>query len=151
MGVKQVEEELEGDGDVSVLDLESEIYDFMQKSSKPSDFPSKDELIAGGRVDLVEAIVTHGGWLAYGWDLDDDEASGRGDVGEGKREKVCGGEPTAGAVNSHMPETSSATMRRSEPSAGWVDIEILQQQSCSYAMGSAAAVSSHASSSGRPT
>ncbi|XP_072955777.1 protein PTST homolog 2, chloroplastic isoform X3 [Typha angustifolia] len=54
-------------------DLEAEIYDFMQKSSKPSHFPTKGELIAAGRSDLAAAVVAEGGWLAFGWDLDEEE------------------------------------------------------------------------------
>lgn len=51
--------------------LEAEILEFMQKSENPGAFPTKDELVAAGRVDLAEAIVKEGGWLAYGWDLND--------------------------------------------------------------------------------
>ncbi|XP_057448338.1 protein PTST homolog 2, chloroplastic isoform X2 [Lotus japonicus] len=51
--------------------LEAEILEFMQKSENPGAFPTKNELVAAGRVDLVEAIVEEGGWLAYGWDLND--------------------------------------------------------------------------------
>ncbi|XP_078429864.1 protein PTST homolog 2, chloroplastic-like [Wolffia australiana] len=55
------------------LALEAEIFDFMEKSSKPNRFPTKEELIAAKRMDLVEAIADHGGWLAFGWDLDGDD------------------------------------------------------------------------------
>jgi len=41
----------------------------MQNSENPERFPTKEELIRGGRVDLVEAIVKEGGWLSYGWNL----------------------------------------------------------------------------------
>ncbi|KAG5522372.1 hypothetical protein RHGRI_034526 [Rhododendron griersonianum] len=51
------------------LVLESEILEFMKKSEKPGVFPSKEELINAGRMDLVEAIVKEGGWLSMGWDL----------------------------------------------------------------------------------
>ncbi|XP_042420143.1 protein PTST homolog 2, chloroplastic-like [Zingiber officinale] len=53
--------------------VEAEIYEFMQNSAKPTDFPTKLELVAAGRADLVEAVVAQGGWLAFGWDLDDNE------------------------------------------------------------------------------
>ncbi|XP_078436193.1 protein PTST homolog 2, chloroplastic-like isoform X2 [Wolffia australiana] len=62
--------EVEGKEDGNRIDLEAEIYDFMEKSGKPRHFPSKNDLIEAGRWDLVEAISSHGGWLAYGWDLD---------------------------------------------------------------------------------
>ncbi|XP_058195001.1 protein PTST homolog 2, chloroplastic isoform X2 [Rhododendron vialii] len=56
----------ESEGD---LVLESEILEFMKKSEKPGVFPSKEELVNAGRMDLVEAIVKEGGWLSMGWDL----------------------------------------------------------------------------------
>ncbi|MQL86056.1 hypothetical protein Taro_018593, partial [Colocasia esculenta] len=154
MGVKHVEQAEEvvvNDEDAGILDLEMEIYDFMQMSAKPSDFPSKAELIAAGRVDLVEAIAAQGGWLAYGWDLGHDEACGSGGVvvGEGTREQACEGELRADTVDSHLPETSSAAVVHDESSSGWAGTEIVQQQRYSYATGSAAD-SSPASSSGRP-
>lgn len=52
--------------------LEAEILAFMNKSEKPESFPSKEELVKGGRMDLVEAILKKGGWLSMGWDSDDD-------------------------------------------------------------------------------
>ena len=50
--------------------LEQEILEFMRKSEKPEAFPSRKELVDGGRMDLVEAIAEKGGWLSLGWDLD---------------------------------------------------------------------------------
>lgn len=47
----------------------------MQRSANPKGFPTKQELLAAGRTDLVEAIAAQGGWLAFGWDLDDGNAS----------------------------------------------------------------------------
>lgn len=38
-------------------------------SKKPEVFPSKEELVNAGRMDLAEAIVKKGGWLSMGWDL----------------------------------------------------------------------------------
>jgi len=40
----------------------------MQSSDKPEAFPTKEELVAAGRADLVNAIVNEGGWLAFGWE-----------------------------------------------------------------------------------
>ncbi|KAG0468914.1 hypothetical protein HPP92_018242 [Vanilla planifolia] len=54
-------------------ELEAEIYGFMAKSENPSEFPSKEALIAAGREDLAIAIAKEGGWLAYGWNLDEEE------------------------------------------------------------------------------
>ncbi|XP_042482467.1 protein PTST homolog 2, chloroplastic-like isoform X2 [Macadamia integrifolia] len=54
--------------------LEAEILEFMRKSDNPSVFPTKKELIDAGRMDLVEAIGKRGGWLALGWDLEEEEA-----------------------------------------------------------------------------
>lgn len=67
-GGVRLEEELNGSHD-----LESEIYEFMERSANRMDFPSRDELIAAGREDLARAIAKEGGWLAYGWDLDEEE------------------------------------------------------------------------------
>ncbi|XP_012091962.1 protein PTST homolog 2, chloroplastic isoform X2 [Jatropha curcas] len=50
--------------------LEAEILEYMKNSEKPEAFPSKKQLIDAGRVDLVEAILTQGGWVASGWDSD---------------------------------------------------------------------------------
>ncbi|GMI74925.1 PROTEIN TARGETING TO STARCH 2 [Hibiscus trionum] len=59
----------DNDGDLA---LEAEILEFMRNSDKPEAFPSKEELVDAGRMDLVEGIKRQGGWLAMGWDLDDD-------------------------------------------------------------------------------
>ncbi|XVF44150.1 hypothetical protein PTKIN_Ptkin02bG0097900 [Pterospermum kingtungense] len=59
----------ENDGDLA---LEAEILEFMRNSEKPEAFPSKKELVDAGRMDLVEGIKRQEGWLAMGWDLDDD-------------------------------------------------------------------------------
>ncbi|XP_031489213.1 protein PTST homolog 2, chloroplastic isoform X1 [Nymphaea colorata] len=50
------------------FDLEDEIFEFMKRSERPNMFPTKEELIAAGRTDLVNAIVKEGGWLSAGWD-----------------------------------------------------------------------------------
>lgn len=59
----------ESDGDPA---LEAEILEFMKSSPKPEVFPTKKELVDAGRMDLVNAIRTKGGWLSLGWDSDDD-------------------------------------------------------------------------------
>lgn len=51
--------------------LEQRVFDFMQSSDKPNDFPTKDELLKAGHSDLVNAIIAHGGWLAAGWDSEE--------------------------------------------------------------------------------
>ncbi|KAJ6431221.1 hypothetical protein OIU84_018668 [Salix udensis] len=53
------------------IDLETKILEFMNCSINPEMFPSKKQLIDAGRMDLVEAILKEGGWLALGWDFDD--------------------------------------------------------------------------------
>lgn len=60
----------ENDGDLA---LEAEILEFMRNSQKPEAFPTKKDLVDAGRMDLVEGIKRQGGWLAMGWDLDDDK------------------------------------------------------------------------------
>ncbi|KAL1804387.1 protein PTST homolog 2, chloroplastic isoform X2 [Daucus carota subsp. sativus] len=62
-----------GEGIDGEVGLEAEILEFMNKSEKPDKFPTKKELIDGGRIDLVEAIIKTGGWLSLGWETDDDE------------------------------------------------------------------------------
>lgn len=53
-------------------DLEAEVFEFMEGSGNPCLFPSRQELIAAGRGDLAEAIASRGGWLAYGWDCEEE-------------------------------------------------------------------------------
>lgn len=64
-----------GDGDVEWeggnASLEQRVFDFMQSSGKPNDFPTKDDLLKAGHPDLVNAIIAHGGWLAAGWDVEE--------------------------------------------------------------------------------
>ncbi|XP_034930354.1 protein PTST homolog 2, chloroplastic isoform X1 [Populus alba] len=55
----------------SDIALETEILEFMKNSENPLMFPSKKQLIDAGRMDLVDAILREGGWLALGWDFDD--------------------------------------------------------------------------------
>ncbi|XP_042496923.1 protein PTST homolog 2, chloroplastic-like [Macadamia integrifolia] len=53
--------------------IEAEILDFMEKSDNPNVFPTKKELTNAGRRDLVEAITKRGGWLAFGWDSEEED------------------------------------------------------------------------------
>lgn len=59
------------------MDLEAEILEFMAKSEKPTMFPTKEELVRAGRLDLVKAIKKKGGWFSLGWDAE----NAGGDVG----------------------------------------------------------------------
>eukprot|EP01018_Ginkgo_biloba_P021493 Gb_37906 [translate_table: standard] len=69
---------VEWEGTVAKLEgnvsLEKEIFEFMQASGKPDDFPTKGDLLRAGRSDLVNAIIAEGGWLTAGWDLDEPDA-----------------------------------------------------------------------------
>lgn len=59
--------------------LEREILRFMEMSKRPNEFPSRKELLDGGRRDLVYAIVKKGGWMAFGWDgFEDGDTRGDG-------------------------------------------------------------------------
>ncbi|KAI9111839.1 hypothetical protein K1719_017529 [Acacia pycnantha] len=69
--------ELDFEGDFS---LEAEILEFMNNSKNPKAFPTKKEFIDSGRMDLVDAISKKGGWLAFGWDLDEENEEGPGEV-----------------------------------------------------------------------
>lgn len=64
-----------GEGIDGEVGLEAEILEFMNNSKKPDKFPTKKELIDGGRIDLVEAIIKTGGWFSLGWETDDDDES----------------------------------------------------------------------------
>lgn len=55
------------------VDVEEEVYEFMMQSDNPELFPTKEELLAAGREDLVDAMSGQGGWLVLGWDIDDEE------------------------------------------------------------------------------
>ncbi|KAJ0967475.1 hypothetical protein J5N97_024392 [Dioscorea zingiberensis] len=63
-------------------DLKAEVYEFMEASGKPKVFPTRQELVATERDDLAEAIASHGGWLALGWDSEDEEEKRREDACE---------------------------------------------------------------------
>ncbi|KAI3452801.1 hypothetical protein Pfo_009464 [Paulownia fortunei] len=75
---------IEGD-----IELEEEIIEFMEKSEKPTMFPTKEELLRAGRMELVEATKKRGGWYSLGWDEENvgdnvEEAMGF-DIGEFQR------------------------------------------------------------------
>lgn len=77
----------EGDMDSeSEKDLDREILMFMKNSRNPNEFPSKEQLLNAGRVDLVNAIAKSGGWLALGWDCDEDEDEFKSDEVDDVRE-----------------------------------------------------------------
>lgn len=65
---------LESEGE---YELETAILQFMEKSSKPGQFPSKKELVAAGRFDLVEAIKKKGGWFLLGWESDEENVGAK--------------------------------------------------------------------------
>ncbi|XP_028793037.1 protein PTST homolog 2, chloroplastic [Neltuma alba] len=65
------------EGDFS---LEAEILEFMKNSKNPTAFPTKKQLIDAGRMDLVDAIIKKGGWLAFGWDLGEEAEEVSGEV-----------------------------------------------------------------------
>lgn len=58
------------------LDLEMEVFEFMQQSGKPDAFPTRRDLVSAGRPDLAKAIAEEGGWLAAGWDEEGGEEEG---------------------------------------------------------------------------
>ncbi|KAF9623818.1 hypothetical protein IFM89_005403 [Coptis chinensis] len=62
-----------GEGGGEDSDLEERVLEFMKNSKTPDLFPTHDELIEAGRMDLVKDILRQGGWLAYGWDLGEEE------------------------------------------------------------------------------
>ncbi|XP_020091356.1 uncharacterized protein LOC109712285 isoform X5 [Ananas comosus] len=73
-------------------DLEAEIYEFMRRSPKPNDFPTRAELVASGRADLADAVAAQGGWLALGWDVDE----GAKETNGGASASSASGEPEKG-------------------------------------------------------
>ncbi|XP_058777244.1 protein PTST homolog 2, chloroplastic [Vicia villosa] len=94
--------------------LEDEILEFMQKSKNPDAFPTKEELLKAGRADLAEAIVKEGGWLSYGWDLNDgvvervafEDGSGSDIEGYGTRESGVAASSSSSLDNSFQPAES---------------------------------------------
>ncbi|XP_011071037.1 uncharacterized protein LOC105156567 isoform X1 [Sesamum indicum] len=70
-------------------ELDGEIIKFMEKSEKPKMFPTEEELLRAGRMDLVEAIKKMGGWYSLGWDEENVgfnvEEAKEDDIGEFRR------------------------------------------------------------------
>ncbi|KAL6969534.1 hypothetical protein U1Q18_029246 [Sarracenia purpurea var. burkii] len=87
----------ESEGDLA---LEAKILEFMKKSKKPDAFPTKEELMDAGRMDLVEAIVTRSGWFSLGWDLDDDNEEEK--VQEHIASRNCDDERAKGQENGRV-------------------------------------------------
>ncbi|RWW59443.1 hypothetical protein BHE74_00033621 [Ensete ventricosum] len=103
------------------LDVEAEIYEFMRKSDKPMDFPTRRELVAAGRADLAEAVASQGGWLAMGWDLDGDEVidvgmESRSGVGQ-EHGRVCQGRVSCGSLVSDAVGALTAEDDTAAPSS----------------------------------
>ncbi|CAJ2647836.1 unnamed protein product [Trifolium pratense] len=105
------------DGEFS--SLEDEILEFMQNSDNPERFPTKEELVKAGRLDLAEAIVKEGGWLSYGWNLNDGFVE-RVDFEDGSSSEIQGNVTrTSGVAGS----SASSSFDNSSQSAESVEIE----------------------------
>ena len=83
------------------MQLELEIFNFMQSSATPHAFPSKRELHQAGRADLVAAILEKGGWLTIGWDHEATVSSNASDI-------VQRTEPVIDGRSSGQPSPSAA-------------------------------------------
>ncbi|CAM6114945.1 unnamed protein product [Calypogeia fissa] len=103
------------------LDLELVLLRFMQQSSKPDAFPSRQDLISAGRADLARAIDQEGGWLVTGWDEEETSSldlSG-GSLTDGKgsaavqREKGSAPKRSTRKLKAHSVKRSSSTARKS--------------------------------------
>ncbi|KAI4328374.1 hypothetical protein L6164_020731 [Bauhinia variegata] len=103
--------DLDGEGDFS---LEAEILEFMKNSKKPEAFPTKRELVAAGRMDLVDAIIKKGGWLSLGWDLDEEAEEGLGQMSVKSKENEIQG--PAAAVSSSSSADCSQPAKSSDRS-----------------------------------
>lgn len=55
------------------LQLEMEVFQFMESSGQLDVFPSKKDLINAGRYDLANSIEKQGGWLAVGFEDEAEE------------------------------------------------------------------------------
>ncbi|GJP76895.1 hypothetical protein CLOP_g7342 [Closterium sp. NIES-67] len=83
----KVQDSVQGKVEGSV-ELEVAIFEFMLAHGHPDRFPTRHELLAAGRQDLVEACLADGGWLSAGWEVG---VAGEGDAGKGGGVKVDGG------------------------------------------------------------
>ncbi|KAJ4823259.1 hypothetical protein Tsubulata_042383 [Turnera subulata] len=127
--VRKCKRDWGSDGDIA---LEAQILEFMQSSENPGAFPTKKQLIDGGRPDLAEAIVKQGGWLASGWDLDTEGSdSEEEDIDSyySSKDEECGneviqerlsgdnGKPPVSRVTSYPSSTASSSGRPLEAAA----------------------------------
>lgn len=100
----------EGSGGVNV-DLELEILAFMLQSTNSNAFPSKEELLCAGRHDLVDAIISEGGWLAAGWEKKANVSS----LGSGVPEIAHRPPSRQRALRSKTKAVRSSRQRRGRP------------------------------------
>ncbi|KAJ0982828.1 hypothetical protein J5N97_011083 [Dioscorea zingiberensis] len=98
-------------------DLEAEVYEFMEASGKPEVFPTRQELVAAGRGDLAEAIASHGGWLALGWDSEDEGEKRR----EEEDEKVL--ESGLGSANGSLRDAGEECFAFASSSGRSIEME----------------------------
>ncbi|XP_068660129.1 protein PTST homolog 2, chloroplastic-like [Aristolochia californica] len=103
--VWESETHVEGSESRSVIYLEEEIFEFMSKSSYPERFPTKDELIAAGRMDLVEGILEEGGWLALGWGSDEENENDERNFQQTLSEDGRNGSSELAAPSGRLPES----------------------------------------------
>ncbi|XP_027361317.1 protein PTST homolog 2, chloroplastic [Abrus precatorius] len=103
------------DSEGELSSLESQILEFMQNSDKPEAFPTKEELVAAGRVDLVHAIADEGGWLAFGWDLNDGSSEIHDFEDKGGKE-IDGNETRASGVSSSPSQPAKSLEIEAEES-----------------------------------
>ena len=78
----------DSDGD---LLLEKEILEFMKSSKKPEAFPSMKDLMDADRMDLVGAVIKKG-WLSFGWNLNEENEEGLGDMRVKDEDPLIGNE-----------------------------------------------------------
>ncbi|CAA3000122.1 Hypothetical predicted protein [Olea europaea subsp. europaea] len=91
-------------------ELEAEIMEFMDKSEKPSMFPTKEELLKAGRMDLVEAIKKKCGWYSLGWEGENVDEDADFKIEElQSRVESCSESSSLGEIdaNSQLPSSSS--------------------------------------------
>ncbi|KAL5100356.1 hypothetical protein RYX36_004683 [Vicia faba] len=105
--------------------LEDEILEFMQKSENPDAFPTKEELVKAGRADLAEAIVKEGGWLSYGWDLNDGSLESV-DFEEGRSSEIDGNGTRDSGVAASSSSSGSSLVNFSQPAE---PVEIVVEES----------------------
>ncbi|XP_061351953.1 protein PTST homolog 2, chloroplastic [Gastrolobium bilobum] len=129
----------ESEGDFS--SLESEILEFMQNSKNPEAFPTKEELVAAGRMDLAEAIVNNGGWLAFGWDLnegsreiDDFEDEKSNGIDGNATRRWASGVASSSSANSSQP-AKSVELEAEESGIEGILNRLEKERSSSFGLG----------------